>query len=88
MSRRSIVSALRGETDKHILRILDVKAGDLTFEWEPDDGGGVALAEREFDAAKEKGLDAYATTGEASTIIKEFDPEADTIVMAPRINGG
>ena len=88
MSRRSVVSALRGETDKHILRILDIEAGDYEFEWTPDDSGAVAVAEREFDDAMEKGMAGYQTKDEVDTLTKTFDPEAQTIVVAPRINGG
>ncbi len=87
MSRKSIVAALKSESGKHVLRVLTVKDGDYSVEWDPSDSGSVAVAEREFKKAV-KNRDAYMSKGGVDTLTREFDPQAEAIVVAPRINGG
>ena len=88
MERKSIVTALAVEEGKHVMRILDIKKGDYEITWSPDDSGSVAVAEREFEGAKSRGLDAYQSKEGVDTLAARFDPEADAVVLAPRINGG
>jgi hypothetical protein len=88
MERRSIVSALRGTTSQHVLRILDIAKGDYEYTWTPDDAGAVAVAEKEFTAAERRGLVGYQSKDGVDTLTRTFDPDAQTVVLAPRINGG
>lgn len=87
--RSSIVTALQLVPGKRVLRILDRNEGDRSFEWDPDDGGAVAVAEREFDDAIGNGMTGFGVkAGKETAVIKEFDPEADVIVVAPQYVGG
>ena len=88
MNRKSIVAALGGEEGQHTLRILSLDEGDYELNWTPGDTGGVALAEREFDTAVKRGMQGYQSKAGVDELTKTFDPEADTIVVAPRVNGG
>jgi hypothetical protein len=91
MERKSVVSALRGETDKHILRILDIHAGDREYQWDPNEsGGGTAVLEAEeaFGQAVSSGMQGYKSVGSVATLTSRFDPAAETTVVAPRIAGG
>ena len=86
--KTSIVSALRGNRGKHILIILSPRKGDWSMEWDPNDSGSVAVAEKEFGSAIKSGRAGYKTKGDVATVTREFDPLADVIVAAPMINGG
>ena len=87
MSRRSIVSAL-GRSGTHTLRILSLDHGDEEFSWDPSNSRSVAVAEREFNVAVKKGMQGYQSKGDVDELTATFDPQADTIVVAPRVNGG
>ena len=81
----------RAETfAKHTMSILSVQLGDREFTWDPDNGGGVAIAEREFDLARKNGMTGISVgaDGQGSEVITKFDPELDAIVVAPQIIGG
>lgn len=90
----SFAEALRkieGTNHAHVLCVLDRVSGHKEFPWEDGDEGGCAVAEREFRAARENGLAAYQfdePEQNAGEVIKEFNSEAKTIVMASPITGG
>lgn len=75
------------------LRILS-RLGDTTYEWDTasKDAGAeeaVRQAERIFREERAKGATALKVAqGEPARKIDEFDPEAEQIVMVPRIAGG
>lgn len=76
------------------LRILS-RSGDTTVEWDrrevKDTGAEEAVrqAERIFKEERAKGATAFKVLpGEPAKKVDEFDPEAEQIVMVPRVAGG
>lgn len=74
---------------RHTLRILNSK-GDERTEWSSGDTATIEKAEAKFDEIV-KGLKFLAFTapadGSMGTAIRDFDPEAD-IVVVPQMQGG
>ena len=72
------------------LRILDKDAGDLKVIWDKDNSDEVCAAESQFNSLTKKGFLAYSVTakGEKGKMIKDFDPDAEKIIMIPKIVGG
>lgn len=67
------------------LRVMD-ETGDSRYPWTPEDS---ATAKEMFDSLKKRGYLLYEVQGEGrGTVIREFDPEAKTVVAVPRIVGG
>jgi hypothetical protein len=71
------------------LRLMN-KRGDTRVMWDPYRQDEVAAARKQFDELKKKGYLAYAVKkkGEAGEQIREFDPHAGKIIMAPPMAGG
>jgi hypothetical protein len=66
-------------------------SGDTKVIWDADNADEVAAAQRTFDDLKKKGFLAFAVTGAKGAKgdqIREFDPEAERIIMAPPMQGG
>lgn len=76
----------------HTLRIADPAAGDLSYTWDPtnDDAGGIAVAEKEFDAAvKERGHSAFEVKSDGKlNRIEKFDPTVEETLTMPPLVGG
>ena len=75
---------------QHELRVLDPKAGDILTTWEPKDKESTSVARTNFDQARKQGLVPYKISRRTGNteLLHNFDPEADTIVMAPPVTGG
>jgi hypothetical protein len=72
----------------HSLRILD-HTGDSTITWNPSNEDEVAIARSAFAAAKRNGYLAYTDVdGGQGEVLKDFDPQAGAIIMAPALAGG
>lgn len=78
------------------LRVLS-KLGDTTTKWDKraaDTGDteaqeAIREAERIFREERSRGATAFrVNSGTQATKIDEFDPEAEQIVMVPRVAGG
>jgi len=78
------------------LRILSFK-GDRTVMWDqrraetgdPEAEQAVREAERIFQEALRNGATAFrVSAGSPATKLDRFDPEADQIVVVPRVAGG
>jgi hypothetical protein len=71
------------------MSVLD-KTGDSKIKWNPDNEGEVVAARAHFDALKAKGYVGYRTEhgGGRGSVIREFDPAASEIIMAPQSRGG
>ena len=72
------------------MRILG-RSGDNEIHWNPDTGEGLDLAKRVFqEKTQTAGYLAFVEgpSGEGSALIREFDPRAGSIIMAPRLVGG
>jgi hypothetical protein len=75
-----------------VLRILG-PGGDDRHEWDPDDPEQVRALREQFDDLVASGSLAWSTTRAdrepgTATAIREFDPDADQIVVSPRMRGG
>jgi hypothetical protein len=64
--------------------------GDTKITWNENDPVSVAAARAAFDAAKKQGHAGYSVDkkGERGAVIREFDPGAEKIIMAPATVGG
>jgi hypothetical protein len=63
--------------------------GDSETKWEPGDKAQVAAATEIFNELIEKrGHTAFGKTGDKTTKLKAFDPDAETIYMVPALQGG
>ena len=78
------------------LRVMSWR-GDSMFEWDPrrvatgdpEAEAAVREAERIFSEERARGATAFrVTTGQLGEKIDRFDPDAEQIVMVPRIAGG
>lgn len=78
-------------TGEHSLHITDA-SGDTRLMWDPRNRDDVAAAKAAFDAAKGRGMVAYAVdpmsgdkTGE---VIRAFDETQGKIIMVRQLQGG
>lgn len=74
---------------QHVMAVLG-RQGDVRVMWNPDNAAEVAAAKKTFDDLKRAGHLAFAVTtkGEKGAQIREFDPDAEKIIMAPPMRGG
>lgn len=73
----------------HELRVLD-PTGDMKIAWDRTKPEEVATAKQAFDTWIKKGYAAYKTTssGQQGEVIRQFDPQAERITLAPPMVGG
>lgn len=64
--------------------------GDSKVYWDKSNAAEVASARAAFDTLKSKGHVAYELNSDGSTgeVIREFNPNAERIVMRPQFAGG
>jgi hypothetical protein len=64
--------------------------GDFKTIWDSEKPEEVEAAKKTFDDLKKKGYAAYRVkkNGEKGEVIKEFDPGAEKIILAPLMAGG
>ena len=70
--------------------VIPNEDGDLRIEWSAADEAQIQVARDAFDKGIEQGMTAYqiAPGGERGSLIREFDPEARRILLAPQMVGG
>ncbi len=71
------------------LRVLDA-TGDTKLIWNPNNTDEVENAKRTFNDLRSKGYLAYKVTegGAKGEVIREFDANAEKIILAPALRGG
>lgn len=71
------------------LVILD-QTGDTKIIWDPEKAEEVAHARETFDKLRKKGYAAYSVNkkGDKGEVIREFDPDAEKMILAPQMVGG
>lgn len=76
-------------TTPNELVILD-HTGDTRIIWDPTKPDEVDTARETFKRLKAKGYLAYSVTrnGDKGTVLKDFDPEAEKLILAPATVGG
>jgi hypothetical protein len=86
----------RGEAKVGVLRVM-TSAGDKMAKWgtaladadEMEAGAAVKEAERIFKEARAKGGTAFRVVpGQPAERLEQFDPDAEVIVVVPRVAGG
>lgn len=73
-----------------VMNILG-KMGDTEIKWDPASGEGLQTAKRAFEEkTRSRGYLAFVEgpNGEGSRMIRAFDPQAESIILAPRLVGG
>jgi hypothetical protein len=66
-------------------------SGDTKVVWDKDNADEVATARATFDGLTKKGFTAWSVTGEdgrKGEQIRRFDPEAERVILTPRMAGG
>jgi hypothetical protein len=71
------------------MAILDL-TGDTKVIWDPHNPDEVAAAKAQFDTLRKKGFIAYTVNkkGDKGEVIREFDPDAEKIILSPPLVGG
>lgn len=71
------------------MKIVD-SSGDSKIMWDPSNADEVAAAKKTFDDLKAKRFVAYSVApgGAKGEVIREFDPRAEKLIMAPPMAGG
>lgn len=73
-----------------VMEVMD-PTGDTKIIWDAANEDEVENARRTFDDLKKKGFIAYSVkgkNGKKGEIIREFDPDAERLIMAPPMQGG
>lgn len=75
--------------EAHELIVLD-HTGDTKIVWDSDRPVEVEEARATFDRLRKKGYMAYKVDkkGEKGEVIREFDPDAEKLILAPQTVGG
>lgn len=71
------------------LCVLD-HTGDTKIIWDRHNEDEVAAARRTFDDLKKKGFLSYSVSkdGSRGEVIREFDPDAEKIILSAPMQGG
>lgn len=87
-----MATEIRQEAEQSYTGVIEAMdlSGDSKIYWDRGKMGEVAAAEKSFDTLKEKGYVAFRLNSDGSTgeQIREFDPNAERIVMRPPLAGG
>lgn len=72
------------------MAVMNPRAGDLKVIWDSDNDEEVEAAREQFNSLTGKGYMAYSVTGRGrkGEQIREFDPDAEKIILAPALRGG
>jgi len=71
------------------MAILDI-TGDSKTVWSSDNDDEIEAARETFDSLLKKGYTAFRVKkdGDKGRMMRTFDPEAEKMILAPRIVGG
>jgi hypothetical protein len=74
---------------QHVMRVID-RTGDTKVIWSDDNPDEVENARRTFNDLRKKGYTAYAVgaKGAKGEVVREFDPSAEKLILAPALVGG
>ena len=83
------MSTAVAEPGQRELIVLDA-TGDTKIIWDPDKSDEVETARATFNNLKKKGYLAYKVDrkGDKGEVIREFDPNAEKMILAPQTVGG
>ena len=86
----NLTTAAPTDEPAHEMCIMD-RTGDLKVIWDPDKEDEVEAARKQFNDLRKKGYAAYKVEGkkgDKGEVIREFDPDAGRIILAPAMQGG
>ena len=80
----------------NVLRVMSSEHGDKPYKWDIekvktgnlDAISAIEEAERIFSESRRKGATAFKIEKEGNKRIDEFDPNAEQIIIVPRVIGG
>lgn len=74
---------------KNVMSVMGLE-GDTKTIWDKDKPDEVDAAKIQFDALKKKGYLAFKVDdkGEKGELMREFDPNAQKVIMSPPVIGG
>ena len=78
-------------TQHGLFQVLDPKAGDYKLLWDRTKPAEVEEARRTFDSLRKKGYTAFHVKGKDGSqgeVMREFDPDAERLIMTLPIAGG
>lgn len=80
---------IAAEEPAHLLIVMD-HTGDTKIIWDEDQAAEVDNARETFNRMKKQGYLAYSVDrkGDKGTVIKEFDPSAERLIMSKQTVGG
>lgn len=68
---------------------LDPAHGDITIKWNSENEREVNLAKKLYDTSLAEGFWAYKVeAGKGRTLLKEWNPDVEEIIMLPKQTGG
>jgi hypothetical protein len=72
------------------MAVMTPTDGDLKIVWDSDKATETEHARKTFDEFKAKGYLAYKVNkaGDKGEVMRSFEPEAEKIILAPRMVGG
>ena len=73
------------------LCVMTPKDGDIKMMWDKTKAEEIVAADDMFNTMKGRGYIAYSVVGkngEKGEVIKDFDPDAERIIMTPPMQGG
>jgi len=85
----SQIMATEREPGQHLMATMN-SSGDLKTMWNSDKTAEVEVARAQFQSMKAKGYMAYRINreGDKGEVMDKFDPEAETVILAPPLQGG
>lgn len=86
----TVIGNQEATVGKSTLHVLD-STGDTKLMWDRNNEDEVDAARKMFDDLKRKQYIAYKAEGKEGKkgeVINRFDPEAERIILAPRMVGG
>lgn len=82
------------DSGKHVLAVMrpshDKDGGDFKCTWDPENVSEVSHARATFEKFKNQGMAAFRVDdeGEQAELMRDFDPKARAMIMAPPVAGG
>lgn len=72
------------------MAVMTPTDGDLKIVWDSEKRAETEHARKAFDDFKAKGYLAYKVnqSGDKGEVMKSFEPDAERIILAPRMVGG
>lgn len=70
-----------------LMQIID-ETGDTKLRWDSSNATEVENAQRTFEEMTRRGFLAYKTKGGEQTLVRDFDPEAEKMLLTPPVVAG